>query len=359
MRRSLSFNIHYGSLALPSVFTLSRIQTLKRSKYLDVETVFVSLLMGMTFFLLEAHFQTLCAKPRITFHANTHATQRMVKMGELADLSGFSLLDRAQVAQLEMIEAPEVGASISLTRKALLQKAKLKIEAALSYSIEYQAPPKIEIDRIGFKISAKRLTRYIEDVAIAYGPLGHLKLSKVKVPKLSPLNIPEGATLTLTANAGQIPSRVPVDLELKGGGRVLRRQRLLVEVDYLQDVVVLTNQLAVGSILRKNDLEMIAVNAHKLPPSVIINPDDIVGAKLRQSVGPKIPLRKAWLWIPPLIKRGAKVVMTFRKGNLTISAEGNALSDGAKGDIIQIRNIQSKKTVSGRVIAPNHVEVEF
>jgi|GEM_PF-1992501 len=334
---------------------LSRSLSVKRDLGGALFFLFVTCVVGLCAPALSA----LEAKPLVQLQALTHATQGVVRLGELADLKGFELADRARIAQLEVLSAPEVGASVRLSRSAIIKKVKLKLEETLAFPVEYRSPKKIEVDRASFKLSAKRLTRYVEDVAIAYGPLSQVRLSQVKVPRMNALQIPEGSTLSLTASAGHIPTRVPVDLELRGEGRLLRRQRLFVEVDYLQDVVVLTNQLAVGSILKRSDLKTLAISARKLPPSAIVNPDEIVGAKLRQSVGPKIPLRKAWLWVPPLIKRGAKVLMTFSKGNLTIHAEGQALSDGAKGDIIQIRNMQSKKTVSGRVIAPNQVEVEF
>jgi flagella basal body P-ring formation protein FlgA len=291
-----------------------------------------------------------------TLRATAIKISRSITLGALL-FCAFAASAQPLVSVFKSVHA--TGDELRLSRGAILKKIREKLEGELSIVPEYRAPKRVSVDRVSFKLSAERLSRYVEDAALAYGPIGSLKLSRVKVPRLSALKVPEGATLSLTASAGHIPSRVPVDLELRGSGRLLRRQRLLVELDYLQDVVVLTNQLAVGSILKRSDLTMVAVSAQKLPPSVIVSPDEIVGAKLRQSIGPKIPLRKAWLWVPPLIKRGAKVMMTFKKGNLTISAEGQALSDGAKGDVIQIKNIQSKKTVSGRVVAPNQVEVEF
>ena len=296
--------------------------------------------------------------------SKVHLTHPKVRLGELAQLKGFEPLDRARLAQLSFMSAPEVGSSLQLKRSALKAKLSKAIESQLPelsarYTIRFKLPARLTLDREATTLSPARLSQYLKDAALALGPFEGLRLGEVTLPRLSPLKVPAGATLKLNVGAGSIPTRVPVDLLLEREGRLLRRQRLFVQVDHLQDVVVLTRQLPVGTLLSAADMTLSPVSARLLPPGALTNPSDLIGAKLRQSLGPKIPLRKAWLWVPPLIKRGAQVLMLFKRGTLTISAQGKALGDGAKGDMIKVRNSQSKKLVMGRVVAPNQVEVEF
>lgn len=193
----------------------------------------------------------------------------------------------------------------------------------------------------------------------AFGPLRGEELAALKVPPLSPLKVPAGATLAITPSVGQVPHRVPVEIRLTEGARLLRSQRVFVEVDRYLSVVVLTASLPAGAELDAGDLAVERVSASRAPPGALTDPALAVGAKLRQSVGAKIPLRNAWLWAQPLIKRGAQVLMTFRRGALVITAVGEALSDGKRGESIKLRNVQSNQTITGRVVAANAVEVEF
>ena len=60
-----------------------------------------------------------------------------------------------------------------------------------------------------------------------------------------------------------------------------------------------------------------------------------------------------------LIKKGDLVRLMARVGPLEISTRGEALADGRLGQIIPVRNVDSKQTVHARVIKPATVKVEY
>ena len=61
----------------------------------------------------------------------------------------------------------------------------------------------------------------------------------------------------------------------------------------------------------------------------------------------------------PLVRKGALVEVTAREGELYVTMKALALQNGASGDIITLRNIESHNEISGQVIADNRVEVHF
>ena len=112
-----------------------------------------------------------------------------------------------------------------------------------------------------------------------------------------------------------------------------------------------------GETINKEDLVAIRLPSSRFSRDAIRSAELAVGAKLRRNVNAQTPLREAWLSIPPLVRRGATVELVFNRGAISLTAQGEALTDGRRGAMIRVRNLKSKKIVTGRVIGINRVEV--
>jgi flagella basal body P-ring formation protein FlgA len=55
------------------------------------------------------------------------------------------------------------------------------------------------------------------------------------------------------------------------------------------------------------------------------------------------PIMQNDVAVIPTVQRGATVTMVYQDKNFTVSIPGEALSDGAAGETIPVRNLQSKK----------------
>jgi hypothetical protein len=62
---------------------------------------------------------------------------------------------------------------------------------------------------------------------------------------------------------------------------------------------------------------------------------------------------------PIVVKSRDRVRMIVHLGPVNVVAAGEALQDGRSGQSIRIRNVDSNKTVQGRVLGPGVVEVEY
>jgi flagella basal body P-ring formation protein FlgA len=66
-----------------------------------------------------------------------------------------------------------------------------------------------------------------------------------------------------------------------------------------------------------------------------------------RSLAPGQPILATDLEPQSAIRRGDTVTLIFAKGNVRLSAQGEALSDGSLGETITVRNLQSRKQVFG------------
>jgi flagella basal body P-ring formation protein FlgA len=62
---------------------------------------------------------------------------------------------------------------------------------------------------------------------------------------------------------------------------------------------------------------------------------------------------------PVLVKLRDRVKLTARVGSSQITATGEALQEGRMGESIRIRNLDSNRTVQGRILGPGLIEVDY
>ena len=183
------------------------------------------------------------------------------------------------------------------------------------------------------------------------------EIAAVKPPPLSPIRLQDGATLEIII-AGEIRNgMLPVEITVKQQDRILRKQRSFVKIEYMVTVIALTQSLSAGQKLSRASVTEIKKPSSQVPRDALRDIEQIDGAVLRRGISANVPIRSSWITTPKLVKRGAIVDLIFKRGGIFLSARGEALGDGKKSDMIRVKNLKSKKIVTGRVIGINQVDV--
>ncbi len=79
--------------------------------------------------------------------------------------------------------------------------------------------------------------------------------------------------------------------------------------------------------------------------------------QFNNAVGVNTPIMKSDLSPLALIKKGQRVNIVYQKGSIQINQQGEALQDGSFGDLISVRNTQSKKQIFGTVIDSGTIKI--
>lgn len=87
------------------------------------------------------------------------------------------------------------------------------------------------------------------------------------------------------------------------------------------------------------------------------DPASLIGLEARAILYPGRPILAADVGPPAIVERNAIVALVYRRGGLTITAEGRSLGRGAPGDAIRVINLDSRTTVTGTVEADGRVAV--
>ena len=153
-------------------------------------------------------------------------------------------------------------------------------------------------------------------------------------------------------------SRFDVTLSLPGSsiarGSVLRYVGSIME---MVEVPVLTRQLNRGEVIRDADVSIERKPRTDVPSDAWTAPDTVVGLAARQILRAGVPLRRSELVRPEIIKRDETVTISYEVPGILLTARGKAIEGGADGDVINVLNIQSKRTVQGIVSGPGRVTI--
>jgi flagella basal body P-ring formation protein FlgA len=79
--------------------------------------------------------------------------------------------------------------------------------------------------------------------------------------------------------------------------------------------------------------------------------------RMNRSVGTGQPLEMEFLDGEPMVSKGDTVNLVYRGPRITLAVKAEALADGDQGQTVEVRNLQSKKTVLATVVDRNTVSV--
>jgi flagella basal body P-ring formation protein FlgA len=85
--------------------------------------------------------------------------------------------------------------------------------------------------------------------------------------------------------------------------------------------------------------------------------DRAVGMQVRRQLRAGQALRLADLSKPDLVTRDQAVTLVYESAGLYLTIRGKAIENGTEGDVVNVLNLQSKRTVSGIVVGRGQVSV--
>jgi flagella basal body P-ring formation protein FlgA len=121
-------------------------------------------------------------------------------------------------------------------------------------------------------------------------------------------------------------------------------------------LVTVTRPLSRGSLVEAHDVTMTMVDKNRARRGGFSDMNNVVGAKLKRNVKLGDVIERNDVCV---VCRNEKVVIRAVKGEMTISTKGTALSDGANGDQVRVKNDKSQRIIEGIVTGVAEITVNF
>ena len=121
-------------------------------------------------------------------------------------------------------------------------------------------------------------------------------------------------------------------------------------------VVVPVRTIPIGSVVRETDLRLVPVT--ELPAADVLRRlEDAAGLEAQRTLYSKRPVRARDIGPITLVRRNARIEVRFRRGPIELTTIGRALEAGGLGEMIRVMNLDSRRTVYGRIVGPEVVDV--
>ncbi len=123
------------------------------------------------------------------------------------------------------------------------------------------------------------------------------------------------------------------------------------------NIVVLNKSLPRNSEISSSDLILKKMELSTLRSGYLTDLKEAVGKKSKRSLPKGTTLNQRLLITQKMVKKGSQVIILAKNSQLAIRVSGKALSSGAKGDLIRVQNIKSKRVVQAKVVSEGIVQI--
>ncbi|MCC6776567.1 MAG: flagellar basal body P-ring formation protein FlgA [Hyphomicrobiales bacterium] len=267
----------------------------------------------------------------------------IVRIGDLVDNAGA-------VADVAIFRAPDLGQTGSVPAHRVAEAVRPHHIPLL----DTRGLDAIRVTRSSRTVGAKELeAAIIRSIASQYGLTDAANLavsfeSEVRTVQIEPGSEPIVNRVSYDPRSRRFDGL----LELPTGAMrrpLLRVSGALVET---AEVVVPVRPLAQGEVLKSTDLRV-----ERRPKTDAAGLEEVLGLAAKRALKPGQPIRAADVMRPELVGRNDNVTITFEVPGMLLTALGKALESGGEGDVINVVNVQSKRTIQATIRGPGRVSV--
>jgi flagella basal body P-ring formation protein FlgA len=274
----------------------------------------------------------------------------VVRIGDVVDNAGTA-------AQIAIYRAPDLGTTGSLPVAQVLAT----LQAHQVIGVITRDIKAVSVTRLSRTLESKEIEQQVARALEHRGNLGdaaNLTLTFDRDVRDLQLDVTStGALQPVSAKVDPRSGRFDVSFEVANEtGTNAAKLRFTGPAIETVDAAVLTRDVERNEILKSSDL----VTERRPKAAVgtdVAGRERAVGMQMRKQVRAGQALKNADLAKPDLVQRDQNVTLIYESSGLYLTIRGKALEGGAEGDVVNVLNLQSKRTVSGVVIGREQVAI--
>ncbi|MEP2943929.1 MAG: flagellar basal body P-ring formation chaperone FlgA [Hyphomicrobiales bacterium] len=147
-----------------------------------------------------------------------------------------------------------------------------------------------------------------------------------------------------------------LEYQTYGGAKNLPVRGAVVE---MATVVVLTREIVRDEVLLPGDVVNERILKSRMRAGTIRSLAGLVGKALTRNLQAGATLREQDVIEPLIVRSNDLVSITYAIPGLLLTSQGRALDSGPKGAVISVRNLQSNRTIRGRITDKGEVIVDI
>jgi flagellar basal body P-ring formation protein FlgA len=287
--------------------------------------------------------------PTPTLKRDVTVTHEIVRIGDLIENAGAR-------SQVPIFRAPDIGQTGTVPAARVIDAVR-----AHGYTIvDTNGVREVAVTRASRVITVKDLEARITATLANQPGVGDVNNLTVTIDR-------DARTLVLEPTAGELqatrvyydPRSGRFDLTFEAPGSAIARRlpplRYTGTAVETVEAAIVARTVGRGDVIKAADIAIERRPKAEIRGDIVRTIDDVAGLAARRALRAGEPLRMADLTKPEIVRRNEAVTLVFEAPGLMLTIKGKALESGAQGDVINVVNIQSKRTVQGTVTGPGQV----
>ncbi len=132
-----------------------------------------------------------------------------------------------------------------------------------------------------------------------------------------------------------------------------------ITINNFKQVVILKQAATRNTVLTEADISLVKMNINRLSSGYFSDINQVIDKILTQSLSKGAVLTNNQIKLPVAINRGQLVTLIAKNSVIEVRAEGKAMSKGAIGERIKVKNMKTKRIVEGVIIDKHLINVNL
>ncbi len=281
--------------------------------------------------------------------AEATVTDETVRIGDLIENAGA-------MADVAIFRAPDLGQTGSVPVARVIEALRPHQLA----DVDTRGIAEVVVTRRSRTLTRKDIeARILRALAGQHGQADSRNLAVTLDNDMRPLQVEANVPVELlVARLSHDPrtGRFDVTFALPGSAAARRLPlRFTGTIGETFEAVVLVRAVAQGEVLQMSDLALERRPKTEFTAQTMTTLEQALGQASRRALRAGLVLRQGDLMKPELVARNETVTIVYEVPGIVLTLRGKATEPGALGDLINVLNIQSKRTIQATVAGPGRV----
>jgi len=220
-----------------------------------------------------------------------------------------------------------------------------------------QIPEQIRLERQGQTLLPGEIENLVREQFLPKLPWDDVTLQEIAIP--DPIVLPYGKVEVEFQRQARTDLARPfyLNMDFRVDGQLVRRAYVRTILTVFDTVAVAARDLPASDKITAGDIQFERRPLKSTLQKPVRDASFFEGRKARAAIALGDPLFEEMFITVPLIRRGDTVTVVFDDGRIRVSAQGQSLASGSKGDRIRVMNATSHAELTAEVVNETTVRI--
>lgn len=287
--------------------------------------------------------------------------KKQIVLGELAVIDGQDDALTQQISSIKMGQTPWPGNTLRVGKDIFFMR--LASEGIELSNVTFSGAEAVTVSVESITFTGKEIAEKAKEYLVSRLPWDNedvlIELERLPADIIVPKG-QRGVRLEIS-DTDKNKDRGPIQLCVSAivDDKVFSKFRVFFRVRIFENVVVTRKKLGRMEILNESALFLKRTETTSLPGITFNNMGDLVGKRTIRPIHPYSVVTFDMVETPPAIRKGDVVKLLIKNENFMVVTKGISKEAGKKGEVIRVKNFDSRKELYGKIIDSETVAIAF